>query len=236
MLTPGNDKLGQQQRIWAFGLPSRQTCPGCSPVCAHVCYSAHLERRRPSVHLHYLRNLLVSQRADFGPRLLRFLASHQVKVVRIHSAGDFYSPAYARQWLAIIRRAPAVRFYAYTRSWRVSAIQLVLVALAKQSNLRLWFSCDRSTGLPRCLPPRVGLAWLMARPEDLPPAADLVFRTSPLRTRVQKYVSWERRAGRALVCPVENGVTGPRTTCSQCGLCWRALPQPGPQSLSRAGG
>ncbi len=205
-------------------MPSRQTCPGYSPVCARVCYAAHLERRRPSVRQHYFRNLLTSQRADFGQRLLRFLASRPVEVVRIHSAGDFYSLTYARQWLAIIRRAPAVRFYAYTRSWRVPAIRPVLVALAKQSNLRLWFSCDRSTGLPRRLPPRVGLAWLMASPEDSPPAADLVFRTPHLRTRVQKYVPWKRGVGRALVCPVENGVTGHRTTCSQCGFCWRMIP------------
>ena len=226
MLTPGNDKLGRQQRICAFGLPSRLTCPGCSPVCARVCYSVHLERRRPSVRQHYLRNLITSQRADFGPRLLRFLASRPVEVVRIHSADDFYSPAYARQWLAIIRHAPAVRFYAYRRSWRVRPIRPVLAAMAGQNNLRLWFSCDRSTGLPRRLPPRVGLAWLMTSPEDCPPAADLVFRTPHLRATVQKYVPWKRREGRALVCPVGNGVTGQRTTCSQCGLCWRAIPQP----------
>ena len=128
---------------------------------------------------------------------------------------DFYSPGYARKWLAVMRQAPGVRFYFYTRSWRVPAIWRVLRRMARLLNVRAWLSCDRDTGLPRRLPPGVRLAWLMASPDDRPPRADLVFRTRPLRRTVLK------RVGLALVCPTENGATGRRTDCGRCGVCWR---------------
>jgi len=65
------------------------------------------------------------------------------------------------------------------------------------------------------VPPGVRLAWLMTRPDDLPPRADLIFRTLPLRRAVVK------RVALALVCPTENGATGRRTDCARCRVCWR---------------
>ena len=68
MLNPGNAKLGAKRRIWTFSLPSRTSCPGRSPLCARHCYSAHVERRRPSVRRRYQRNLRLSRRRDFAAR------------------------------------------------------------------------------------------------------------------------------------------------------------------------
>ena len=163
----------------------------------------------------YQRNLELSRRRDFARLVLAFLILHDVRVVRIHVAGDFWCRGYARKWLTVMRRAPHVRFYFYTRSWRVPAIHPVLCQMALLPNVRAWFSCDRDTGVPEQVPAGVRLAWLMTRPDDLPPRADLIFRTLPLRRRVLK------RVGLALVCPVENGVTGHRTDCERCGVCWR---------------
>src|SRR5262249_17793018 len=141
------------------------------------------------------------------------LILHEVRVVRIHTGGDFLSAAYARKWLTVMRKAPAVRFYFYTRSWRVPAILKVLEAMGRRPNVRAWFSCDRDTGVPANVPAGVRLAWLMTSPEDLPSHADLGFRTLPLRCTVLK------RVGLALVCPTENGATGHRTDCGRCRLC-----------------
>jgi hypothetical protein len=226
MLTPGNTKLGRRRRLWGFGLPSRSTCPGRSALCAAACYSYRLEQFRPGVRARYRRNLALSRRSDFARRVLDLLAARQVEVVRVHTAGDFYSAAYARQWLAVMRAAPAVRFFLYTRSWRQRDLRRVLGAMARLPNVRVWFSCDRETGLPRRVPARVRLAWLMTGPDDRPPRADLVFRVRRLRGAVQKRVAWRDGPGAALVCPTENGVTGHRTSCSQCSFCWRALPEP----------
>jgi hypothetical protein len=214
VLTPGNLKLGRERLIWGFGLPSRSTCPGRSPACNGPCYSAHLEAWRPALRARYRRNLRLSLRSDFASTALAFLVSHEVQVVRLHTGGDFYSAKYARKWLRVMRGAPDVRFFFYTRSWRVPSVRRVLLQMSRLSNVRAWFSCDRDTGIPRRVPAGVRLAWLMTTPEDLPPRADLVFRTLPLRRSVQK------RVGLTLVCQTENGATGHRTDCSLCGVCW----------------
>jgi hypothetical protein len=156
-------------------------------------------------------------------RVVSFIRRREIRVVRLHVGGDFPGPGYARRWLAFMRRLPAVRFYFYSRSWRVSGIRRVLVAMARLPNVRVWFSCDRETGVPRRIPAAVRVAWLMAAPDDRPPRAELVFRIRQLRRRVQKRVDRKGSAGQALVCPTENGATGHRTSCAQCGVCWKPL-------------
>jgi hypothetical protein len=212
MLTAANRRLGVR-RIWGFGLPSRDTCPGRSDLCSRVCYSAHLESYRTAVRQRYRANLALSRRPDFARRVLELLTRQRVHVLRVHTGGDFYDPVYARKWLHVMRRAPHVRFFFYTRCWRVPSIRRVLLRMASLPNVRAWFSCDANTGLPARVPRRVRLAWLMSRPGQLPPHADVVFRTRPLRGTVH------RRVGLALVCPTENGV-GTHTDCARCGHCW----------------
>ena len=152
MLSPGNAKLGTGRRIWSFSLPSLVTCPGRSATCAAACYSRRLEKIRPPVRRRYAANLALSRRPDFAQIALAALAIHGVRVLRLHVGGDFYSAAYARKWLRIIRRLPRVRFYAYTRSWRHRGIRPVLEEMARQPNCRLWYSCDEGTGLPARVP------------------------------------------------------------------------------------
>ena len=140
VLTPGNTKLGPGRLIWGFGLPSRATCPGMTPSCSGPCNSASLEALRPAMRSRYERNLGLSRRPDFARLVLAFLVLHDVRVVRIHTGGDFFSPAYVRKWLTVMRKAPAVRFYFYTRSWRVPAILNVLEEMALLLNVRVWFA------------------------------------------------------------------------------------------------
>jgi hypothetical protein len=215
VFTQGNVKLGRRGRIWSFSIPAVATCPGRSALCERNCYARNFERSWPSVLASYLRNLEASRRPDFVKRAVAFIVAHDVKVVRVHTAGDFYSPGYARKWLAVMRALPRVRFYLYTRSWRVAAVRPVLERMARRRNVRLWYSCDRETGVPDEVPRGVRLAWMMTGEGDLPPRADLVFRTRRLRGKPA------RRIGLTLVCPVENGVTGHRTDCEKCGHCWK---------------
>ena len=220
MLTPGNHKLGGR-RIWGFALPSGtpEHCPGSSPTCRNHCYAVAVERYRPYAHRRYLRNLRETRRPDFARRVIAFLIAHRVKVVRIHTGGDFYSPEYARTWLRIIDRSPKVVFYFYTRSWRVPAIRAVLDQMAALPNCRAWFSADRDTGLPADCPPGVRVAWLESGLDDGPPAGvDLVFRVRGLRQQAVTSTS-------ALVCPGEDGVRRTRlVTCDTCARCWRPAP------------
>lgn len=220
MLTPGNRKLGGRL-IWGFALPSgaAAACPGMTALCRTHCYAAAFERYRPAAAARYRANLALSRRRAFARRVRAFLVAHAVRVVRVHVGGDFYSARYARKWLRVMRRSPRVRFYFYTRSWRVPGIKAVVDRMAALPNCRAWYSVDRDTGVPAGVPPRVRVAWLMADPADAPPpGTDLVFRVRRLRRHV------EPTAG-PCVCPAEDGVVRARpTTCERCGLCWRPLP------------
>jgi hypothetical protein len=222
MLTPGNKKLGERL-IWSFGLPSARSeiCVGLSELCRTLCYARQVERLRPAVLVRYEKNLRLSLLDDFEDRIRYFILNHEIAVVRIHVAGDFYSAAYARKWLRIMRSLPEVRFFFYTRSWREAAIRPVLGRMARLPNCRAWYSCDRETGIPERLPARVRLVWLMTDPEDgPPPTVGLSFRIRPLRRQPLT------RVGGVRVCPEEDGVRRKApVTCDRCGLCWRPLPE-----------
>jgi hypothetical protein len=217
VLTPGNHKLGRSL-IWGFGLPSGtpDTCPGLSDACRSDCYAVAVERYRPAAAARYRANLRLSRRRAFVRRVRAFLVVHAVRVVRVHTGGDFYSPRYARRWLEVMRRSPRVRFFFYTRSWRVPAIRAVIEQMAELDNCRVWFSADRDTGVPPAVPPRVRVAWLMTEPTDTPPSGtDLVFRVRRLRRLPAPFP--EPR-----ICPAEDGRPRPTpVTCERCGLCWR---------------
>jgi len=220
VLTRGNSKLGQD-RIWSFSLPSgtTETCPGMTPTCGSHCYAVALERYRPATANAYRRNLELSQRRDFARRVRAFIVAHEIRIVRIHVGGDFYSPRYARTWLRIVRRLPRVTFYFYTRAWRVLAIRAVINRMAALANCVAWFSADRDTGVPADVPPRARVAWLMTAPDEVPPAStDLIFRVRRLR-RVP------HPTGGSPVCPNEDGAVRTQpTTCEVCGRCWRPPP------------
>lgn len=84
------------------------------------CYAYRVERRRPAAGCRSQQNLVLSRRPDFVAKVAAFIVRQVSAVVRV--GGDFYNAAYARKWLAIMSGLPAVRFYFYTRSWRVPAI------------------------------------------------------------------------------------------------------------------
>jgi hypothetical protein len=216
VLTPGNKKLGGHL-IWGFGLPAgtAKLCPGMTPTCRKVCYAVRLQSYRPQAAKLYRRNLQLARRKDFVRRIRAFIIAQGIRVVRIHTGGEFFGGRYARKWGRIIAKSPKVKFFTYTRAWRVPVFREVLEQLSRLPNLALWYSADRESGLPVIIPPRVRIAWLMtAADERPPPEADLVFRTLALRKKPAVEV-----AG-VPVCPAENGER-PVVTCDRCRICWR---------------
>ena len=220
MLTPGNRKLGVDL-IWGFGLPSGtlEVCLGMTPTCQTHCYAIRYAQYRTSAQAKYQRNLELSRLPDFAQRMHYFILNHDVKVVRIHTGGEFYSVRYARQWLRVMTWLPKVHFFTYTRCWRVPALKKTIDQMTGFPNTRLWYSCDRDTGIPPEVPSSVRLCWLMTRPEDVPPRpVDLVFRIKRLRTLPLYQLNGMR------VCPDEDGKHYPRPPhCESCGTCWRPL-------------
>lgn len=222
MLTPGNRKLGGDL-IWGFALPSgtSDVCLGMTPTCKTHCYAIRYGQYRANTQAKYQRNLELSKLPDFAQRMRYFILNNDVKVVRIHTGGEFHSVRYARQWLKVIAWLPEVLFYTYTRCWRIPSIKRVIDEIATFSNARLWYSCDRDTGIPTQVPPAASLCWLMTHAEDVPPQpVDLVFRVQGLRRMPLPQLHGMR------VCPDENGKHYPQPPlCETCGSCWRAAPR-----------
>jgi hypothetical protein len=179
------------------------------------CYSRQGRWLFAGVQAALQRNWAASREPLFAERIIGEVRRRHVHVVRIHAAGDFYATRYIDSWAQVARSCPAVTFYAYTRSWRLSGLRPHLERLAALPNVRLWYSADIDTGVPEGLPAGVRVAWLMLDADEAVPAGvDLVFRVHGLRRNPAK------RIGLTLVCPVEQG-SGAGTTCSTCGLCWR---------------
>lgn len=212
LLSQGNSKLGKHIYLWS--IPAIQTCPGSTPTCRKECYATKSRMAIAKQRRKFRRNFLASLESGFAARMAAEIEGCFAGCVRIHGAGDFYSVDYVHKWSEVIGRCDGTRFYAYTRSWRHPDLAVALAALSRRPNLRLWYSCDRDTGLPTHKPRRVRLCYMQVADDDLPERADLVFRVHRLRKAVAKRVSL------ALVCPLENGVTH-NTTCGQCRWCIR---------------
>src|SRR3954452_4435690 len=116
LLTRGNGKLGEGIHSWS--LPAVETCPGRSSLCESVCYARSGRFRTQFIQDRLQANLDASLQDDFERRMVAEIRRRGVHTLRIHVAGDFYSPEYAARWLRIARQCRRTTFYAYTRSWR----------------------------------------------------------------------------------------------------------------------
>jgi hypothetical protein len=212
LLSKGNDKIGS--KIHSFNLPAGSTCPGQSAACAS-CYAQRGRWLFPAVRDALTWNYRMARRKFFVEEMTEELRRRRVKVLRLHSSGDFFDPVYVAKWVSILSRSPSVTAYTYTRSWRVPTIMPALVELAGLDNFRLWFSADADTGMPIEIPPGVRVAWLQEDEGDaIPAGVDLIFRVHRLRKTPRK------RIGLALICPTEQGREH-TLTCSSCAHCWR---------------
>jgi hypothetical protein len=214
LLSRGNRKLGESIHCWSIA--PVDTCPGRSALCERVCYARSGHFHLPSMQERLQQNLDAALARSFEHLMAREVRRRRIHTLRIHVAGDFFSPEYTRKWLRIARRCPKTTFYAYTRSWRVPELAPVLAELAALPNLRLWYSADRETGVPAERPPGVEVAYLQTEPgEEIPEGVAVIFRLRHLRHE------WRRRIGLAVVCPTETGL--PRAaehTCTSCGRCF----------------
>jgi hypothetical protein len=222
LFTKGNKKVGEKVLLW--NIPVFDTCPGKTMACATNCYANHDNYKRPHVKRRHAWNRKVAEADNFCERAIVELRQRSPSLVRIHSAGDFYTPEYTRKWLAIIAALPNIKFWAYTRSWRVPDILPELVRLATLPNVEVWFSCDRDTGLPDAVP-NVRACWLQVE-DELPPTPEpgqmaLDGNTVAFRTKREGREP-ATRLGLSVLCPTYNGLpAGADKTCETCRFCFK---------------
>lgn len=233
LFSHGNTKLSDGKRsIYGFGLPSRHTCPARTPTCTRLCYSYRLEQYRKHVGARHRANLVAAKRSDFAAVASAEIAAKNIRILRVHVGGELFSVDYAEKWLTVFKACPDTKFFLWTRVWRLPRFRGVLRAMARLTNVRLWYSCDKDTGVPtrRDTPKRVKLAYMQIAEDDLPLRGDLVFRVHHLRKKPAKTVPAVRPGERSVpICPTETALPGHETvTCSSCKKCWRSLPHDTP--------
>lgn len=114
LFSNSNRKLAKDG-IFAFGLPAIKTCPNAG-ICKEICYAKKGSYRYP----------VVTQAQESRFKLTRNLPlfklvanaeikKRNIKILRIHDSGDFYSTAYLSAWFTIMRENPQTQFYAYTK-------------------------------------------------------------------------------------------------------------------------
>jgi len=109
-----NSKL-KKDGIHSFGLPAIKTCPFAG-ACKAYCYATHGCYRYPVVKHARERNLKATREVGFSNRICAEISRRDIKRVRIHDSGDFYSRPYLAKWLDIAHRNPWTQFYCYTKS------------------------------------------------------------------------------------------------------------------------
>jgi hypothetical protein len=209
LLTQGNLKLGQA--ISHFDLPAGSTCPGQSELCAKACYAKSGHYRFTSVQERLKWNYQESQRANFAKLMIAEIKRKGVLVIRLHVSGDIYSAEYAMKWLEVMRQCPRVRFYLYSRSWRIEGIAKVLEQMAALRCAKIWFSIDSETGVPAKVRVGVRLAYLQVDEDEEPELLDLLFVVRRLKRHA-------KRMSLPLLCPHQSGVA---ENCGDCGRCFR---------------
>ena len=214
-----NTKLGPLIHAWA--IPAGTTCPGETALCSTACYAKAGHFRYGTTQACHLRNLAFSRTPEFVDWMRSSLSANFVRVMRVHTAGDFYDLDYVRKWQQIITSCRQTQFFGYTRSWRIPELLPALIQLSQAPNMSLWWSLDRETG-PAPIVRGIRRAYMAIDDVDAqtaPNDCDLVFR---VRTSQPM-----KKANGIQVCPPENGVTTQsKITCSRCGICWRSQTAP----------
>lgn len=212
LLSLGNGKLGEQ--VAHFDLPAGEGfCPGATACCLSHCYARKARFRFSSVIDKLAWCHEESQRPGFERKIAREIRHRGLLLIRLHCSGDFYSQQYAERWLRVMRSLRRARFWFYSRSWRVPAIEAVLREMALLDNCKVWYSLDRDTDLPVERPVNVRYAYMQDTAE-LSEESELVFRT-------REMLNGPRVALPMVLCPSDTPQgRAAGANCGSCGICY----------------
>jgi hypothetical protein len=117
-----NSKL-KKDGIFNFDIPAYKsstgliTCPSAKDCIAN-CYARQGTYNFSNVKAKHESNLQASLKPDFVELMVREIKGNKrISIIRLHSAGDFYSREYVLKWFKIFAACPDIKFYAYTKSW-----------------------------------------------------------------------------------------------------------------------
>jgi len=160
-LSKQNSKLNElakslglkRSQVISIDLPAGFTCPAAALCQTYAnrhtgkqtkgrhhqfsCYASDLEARYKNVRAAHWRNwdALVPHMKDPGAMadIIDGSIPDNVRVVRIHSSGDFFNKEYYQAWVIVATRRPDVIFFGYTKVYP-------LLKESRPDNLKLVYS------------------------------------------------------------------------------------------------
>lgn len=113
--------LENMSRVMSFSIPAykgingKTTCPFAKD-CVKYCYAKRGNYRFDSVKKGLQKRFELTKKEEFITIMQAELFMQRPTHVRIHSAGDFYSPEYIQKWVTLAKQNKNIVFYAYTKS------------------------------------------------------------------------------------------------------------------------
>lgn len=156
-------------QVICFDLPAGYTCQGANLCqcwshrktgkliigkhCTFHCYAAKVECRYPNVRMQRWFNydLLRQYKNNVAmmTSIIEYSLPNPVKIIRIHSSGDFFNQDYFTAWLNIAKNHSEISFFAYSK------IPYCVRNAQNTPNFHMVYSHggkydDYATGLPFC--------------------------------------------------------------------------------------
>jgi hypothetical protein len=185
----GNSKVGHGPGVYTYSRLPVATCPGATDWCKEFCYALRVDG--------IVRDLWDQ---NSGEQIIPPLPK-DATLVRIHVSGDFDTVEYIEQWEALVDQHPDVKFWGYTRSWRISELMEPLEFLRQMPNVQLFASVDPGTS-EGAIEALTEDGWRLSRIHEndkypLPPE--------------------EKITNTGILCPEQ---LGNEESCQTCGFCW----------------
>lgn len=229
LFSVGTTRTGNE--LWSFALPPGRngTCIGATRLCdgfsydklgrpRYVCSAKRVPWPGARKKWHWI--FQCTKSPAFVSDALWELRQGAPSLVRVHPFGDFYSADYAEKWLEIVRRRRQIRFWAYTRSWRVPSILPALSALSREPNFSLFWSTDAETHQKNGPPPKVKYVRVAhlrsSNNEVIPEYVDLIWKDKRGTVHPEPSLT---------ACPqgirshLPKQVLPTVLTCTECGRC-----------------
>ena len=113
-ISPGNTKLGP---IPSFSLPPVWTCPGCTELCARICYAKLVYTRYKRTRACWNGNFEAVKVRTWEDMMIHHIHCLNTRLFRIHVGGDFFSQEYLDGWIKVCAEFPDIQFVAFTKSF-----------------------------------------------------------------------------------------------------------------------
>ena len=199
-ISPKNTKLG---KIPSFSLPAILSCPGKTEWCSKACYAAKIERIYNNAAKAYSDNFAISNSLEFVELMnieIAKLTKKGINTFRFHVSGDISTIKYMYDLLSIVKANPTMRFYAYTKSWRVPGFLPHLEIFRSQPNVELFASLDDEILALNEWPPN---EWRVAYVGD---------------KDINTFMSFSNK--QTIACPQQKNS---KFTCDKCKFCFNKI-------------